>query len=244
DDEFFPAGSGPGSCLHEIFESISFCGDESRIRDAASSALERYGIDSRYCTSAVTLVAGTLHAQLPHGGALSDLSDAQVLKEMEFYFPAKVISCSAVQQLFRKHSASFNGGYNPSLDHLDFLAFTGFLKGYIDCIFEQGGKYYIIDWKSNDLGSSAERYAGKYLMRAMDEHRYTLQCHIYALALHRYLKMRIPDYSYEKYFGGVYYLFLRGMRFGEGAGIWQTRPSIRFISDLEALCIRTREEMK
>lgn len=30
-------------------------------------------------------------------------------------------------------------------------------------------------------------------------------------ALHRYLRHRIADYDYERHFGGVIYLFLRGV---------------------------------
>jgi exodeoxyribonuclease V beta subunit len=42
-------------------------------------------------------------------------------------------------------------------------------------------------------------------------HLYDLQYLIYCLALHRYLKNVIADYTPEVHFGGVYYLYLRGM---------------------------------
>ena len=45
----------------------------------------------------------------------------------------------------------------------------------------------------------------------MAEHRYDLQYQLYTLALHRYLRHRLPDYDYRRHFGGVIYLFLRGV---------------------------------
>ncbi len=45
----------------------------------------------------------------------------------------------------------------------------------------------------------------------MQAHRYDLQYQLYTLALHRYLRHRIADYDYEHHFGGVIYLFLRGV---------------------------------
>jgi exodeoxyribonuclease V beta subunit len=46
----------------------------------------------------------------------------------------------------------------------------------------------------------------------MREHAYSLQSLVYTLALHRFLTSRLPDYSYERDFGGAYYLFVRGVR--------------------------------
>ena len=79
----------------------------------------------------------------------------------------------------------------------------------------------------------------------MDHHRYTLQGYIYALAVHRYLSVRIPGYTYESKFGGVYYLFMRGVDPArEGNGVWFSRPSSAFMSDLERFFIRNPEAGK
>ena len=88
---------------------------------------------------------------------------------------------------------------------------TGMLKGFIDLVFYHDGKYYIADYKSNYLGDSHADYQPEALAQAMLEHRYDLQYQLYTLALHRYLRHRLPDYDYQTHFGGVYYLFLRGM---------------------------------
>jgi exodeoxyribonuclease V beta subunit len=58
----------------------------------------------------------------------------------------------------------------------------------------------------------------------MKKHRYDLQYHIYTVALHRYLSLTLSGYSYEKNFGGVYYIFLRGADPGTRNGIFYDRP--------------------
>ena len=83
-----------------------------------------------------------------------------------------------------------------------------FLKGFIDFVFFMDGKYYIIDWKSNWLGPTDDFYTKEYMHASMVENQYFLQAEIYKEALIRYLKQYNID---EKLFGGVFYLFLRGI---------------------------------
>ena len=70
----------------------------------------------------------------------------------------------------------------------------------------------------------------------MIDHRYDLQYQLYTLALHPYLQHRLTDYDYEQHFGGVFYLFLRGM---DGSspdnGVFHTRPTSDFVSQLDSL---------
>jgi exodeoxyribonuclease V beta subunit len=40
---------------------------------------------------------------------------------------------------------------------------------------------------------------------------YPLQAHLYLVALHRYLRWRLPGYSPERHLGGYAYVFLRGL---------------------------------
>jgi len=68
----------------------------------------------------------------------------------------------------------------------------------------------------------------------MLRHRYTLQYHLYSVALHRHLKLRIRDYEYGKHFGGVYYLFVRGMDPKDEScpGVFFDLPEERLIESL------------
>ena len=66
----------------------------------------------------------------------------------------------------------------------------------------------------------------------MAEHRYDLQYQLYSLALHRLLGLRLPGYDFDRHFGGVFYLFLRGMPQG---GVFHTRPSRELVLGLDKL---------
>lgn len=78
-------------------------------------------------------------------------------------------------------------------------------------MFRHEGRYYLLDYKSNWLGEDSSVYTQQAMAAAMQAHRYDLQYQLYTLALHRYLRHRIADYDYEHHFGGVIYLFLRGV---------------------------------
>ena len=106
------------------------------------------------------------------------------------------------------------------------------MNGFIDCFFEFEGRYFILDWKSNYLGNTLEHYQNENLIQAMNESNYHLQYLIYTLAIHRYLEKYIPNYDYETHFGGVLYLFVRGIREDQSTGIFFTKPAKEFILQL------------
>ena len=93
------------------------------------------------------------------------------------------------------------------MNQLSFEQVEGYLKGFIDLIFEHEGRFYIVDYKSNSLAD----YAPENLMPTMADSHYYLQYLLYSIALHRYLKKRVAGYSWDTHIGGVYYLFIRGM---------------------------------
>ena len=76
------------------------------------------------------------------------------------------------------------------------------------------GQYYVIDYKSNYLGSRFEDYEEDKIFEAMTDHNYHLQLIIYSYALHKWLSLKLPDYKYEEHVAGGVYLFLRGMSQG------------------------------
>lgn len=98
----------------------------------------------------------------------------------------------------------------------------GVLKGFMDLIFEKEGRYYIVDYKSNWLGESPEAY--DHLEKVMQEHHYTLQASLYAMALKEYLELY--NISFESSFGGVFYLFLRGLDAKTSRGVYYFKPSL------------------
>lgn len=183
---------------------------------------------------------------------LSDIGLDRRLSELEFQFPLKRISPERLSGLFRDAgiggciSAGTKGvggrerpsGPAPageSLKRLQFDPVRGFMKGFMDMVFEHGGRFYLVDWKSNFLGARKEDYHRDRLTEAMLEHHYLLQYHLYVMALDRYLLLRQPDYDYSSHFGGVYYLFLRGMEptWGADYGVYSDRPKKELV---ERLC--------
>ena len=110
------------------------------------------------------------------------------------------------------------------------------LRGFMDLVVEQGGRFYILDWKSNHLGNSVEDYGDGGMRREMERNFYQLQYLLYAVALDNYLRLRIPDYDYERHFGGVFYVFLRGVD-GKGNGIFADRPSKELIGELSKVLV-------
>ena len=120
-------------------------------------------------------------------------------------------------------------------NRLDFYSLSGFMKGFIDLVYEHQGRYYVVDYKSNFLGEEQGDYGKEQLDEAMISHDYPLQYLIYSLALHRYLKLRLPDYDPEQHLGGVYYLFLRGMKPEWGqTGVFADRPSTDLLTAFDA----------
>lgn len=110
------------------------------------------------------------------------------------------------------------------------------MKGFIDLVFRFDDRFYILDWKSNHMGNRIEDYGREALERAVEQNHYTLQYTLYTVALHLFLKARLPGYSYESHFGEVFYIFLRGIdpARGPGFGIFRDRPPLNSIETLSA----------
>jgi exodeoxyribonuclease V beta subunit len=68
----------------------------------------------------------------------------------------------------------------------------------------------------------------------MAEHDYFLQYHLYVVAADRWLRRRVKGYDYEKRFGGVFYLFARGMSpaHAAGTGVFFDRPRAALVGAL------------
>jgi exodeoxyribonuclease V beta subunit len=144
---------------------------------------------------------------------LAQISSQARMNELEFLFPVSAaLTPRWLARCFRAHAAPrCDPGYARRLETLSFEELRGQLRGFIDMVFEHDGRFYLVDYKSNRLGPLASDYAEPGLIRALNEHHYFLQYHLYAVALHRYLGQRLAHYDYARHFGGVYYLFLRGM---------------------------------
>ena len=227
----FPRGASPGTFLHSLFEDLDFT--QAISPEWMREKLQNNGFDEVWEPVLTRWITQVLAAPLVDTGvALNQLSARQKQVEMEFYLPiSQTLDARALDAVTRRYDPLSAG-----CPELDFRQVRGMLKGFIDLVFRHDGRYYLLDYKSNWLGESGEAYTQEAMAEAMRSHRYDLQYQLYSLALHRYLRHRIADYDYERHFGGVIYLFLRGVDGEAGQqGIFATRPEPVLIMAMDAL---------
>ncbi|CAM7322451.1 exodeoxyribonuclease V subunit beta [Citrobacter cronae] len=227
----FPRGASPGTFLHSLFEDLDFT--QSVDPRWVEEKLALGGYDAHWTPVLTAWLDAILQAPLNETGvSLSQLSAREKQVEMEFYLPiSQPLMASRLDALIRKYDPLSAG-----CSALDFMQVRGMLKGFIDLVFRHQGRYYLLDYKSNWLGEDSAAYTQQAMASAMQAHRYDLQYQLYTLALHRYLRHRIADYDYERHFGGVIYLFLRGVD-GEDPqqGIYATRPDGKLIALMDEM---------
>ncbi|HFV9240799.1 exodeoxyribonuclease V subunit beta [Enterobacter mori] len=235
----FPRGASPGTFLHSLFEELDFTQPVST--EWVLKMLKSGGFDEKWQPVLTDWVTAILQAPLTQQGiSLNQLTAKDKQVEMEFYLPiASPLKADALDALIREYDP-LSAGCPP----LNFRQVQGMLKGFIDLVFRHEGRYYLLDYKSNWLGDSSDAYTQDAMASAMQQHRYDLQYQLYTLALHRYLRHRIADYRYEDHFGGVIYLFLRGVDTTDpNSGIFSTRPDAALIEKMDELFATTTEEM-
>ncbi|MET0049689.1 MAG: exodeoxyribonuclease V subunit beta [Candidatus Thiodiazotropha sp.] len=235
----FPRGSGPGSCLHAILEVLDFTHQErSGLNQLVDEQLVLHGIDLRWSAVVANWIEQVLQTPLNEQGMkLEDIDNRQRRNEMGFHFPVNAFQPHQIRTLAEQHRFSQTPALLEGLERTRVSSIDGYVKGFIDLIFESDGRFYLADYKSNWLGTDVQDYHPQALTRAMVDHHYTLQYVLYTLALHRYLKQRLPDYHYDRHFGGVFYLFLRGMHPGnrQPLGIVSERPPGAFVDALDRM---------
>jgi exodeoxyribonuclease V beta subunit len=225
----FPGGMRAGTCLHLILEELDFA-DLSQLRPLVARKLSDFNFED-FDEVVCDTLEKTLRVPLGENGfTLSQVSRPSRLSELEFIFPITALTTTGLRQVFQMEELPL------AIDRLQFTPANGFMKGFIDLVFEHEGRFYFVDWKSNWLGPDSASYAPENVATEMTRNFYTLQLSIYAVALHRYLQRRLPDYEYEKNFGGAFYIFLRGIDPSkQNNGIFSTRPPRKFVEQLDEL---------
>ncbi|HAS8538345.1 TPA: exodeoxyribonuclease V subunit beta [Vibrio vulnificus] len=230
----FYKGAQPGTFLHTIFENIDFAKDPSH--EETKTEIERLlkieGYEEEWLPILQDMVRNVLTRPLNGTGIrLCDVPEQYRLPEMEFMFPISDLKAHKVSEIIGKHDP-----LSKDLAPLNFYDVSGMLKGFIDLtFFGPDGKFYVLDWKSNWLGENEASYTQEAMMLSMQDHRYDFQYQLYSLALHRFLKYKLCDYDYDKHFGGVYYVYLRGVMPDGDNGVFFTRPSKEFLLELETI---------
>ncbi len=205
-----PRGKDIGNMFHEILEDIDFAVVAQALEpdalllhrptlDLITERMRDYRLEETWLAAVTGVVWNTLHAKIPDPFGDDAFALTQVSNyrpEMEFLFPYPA-------QL---------GDAGPD----------GYMGGFIDLVFRYRGRYYLLDWKSNYL----ERYDRIDLEASIQASQYDLQYMLYSLALDKWLRSLIPDYDFDIHFGGLYYIYLRGMRIADPSGIFAFRPTL------------------
>ena len=220
-------GASVGTALHSIFERLHFSKPDTWEQTLLDAAKFYKGVlKEEWMDHFQTLVKHTMETNILLNGEtfrLKQITPDKVLPELQFNFSIRDgVKKQAIDSILNQE-AELSGD----------ATLQGIMTGFVDLLFEHNGKYYILDWKSNHLGNSPEDYNIAALDAAMKASNYNLQYLIYTLAVKRWLESRIPDFEYEQHFGGVIYLFLRGMRQGSDTGIYTARPDNDLILKLE-----------
>jgi len=234
----FPRGMKAGTCLHEILEKLAFNATGEDMLKLVNQRLPAHGLAGPgHCEAVQQMLEALVQFPLDPGQkdfTLSKLNASDRLSELEFYFPIQNVSPARLQELLGK--LGWSSAVPAQLDRLAFDPIQGFLKGFIDLVFRFEDRYYLVDWKSNWLGNRMEDYSPEAIKDEMRRQYYFVQYHLYTVALHKYLALRVPGYDYERHFGGVIYLFLRGLDPAHPErGAYRDRPSRSAVEQLSAL---------
>ncbi|MCL2295309.1 MAG: UvrD-helicase domain-containing protein [Spirochaetes bacterium] len=224
-------GADFGNIMHKILETASFSkvlqhkdidsaiADPELLDFAEQCARDFVNSELAYKSriSTIKLLYKTLATPINAGGALiriGDIPESDRKHELDFMFKIK------------------QGKINFGRELNNITLEDGFIKGFIDMIFRFNGYYYIVDWKTNFLGSSLNDYELPNLERAMISNNYILQTQLYTIALDMLITAENKN-SFEQNtnkwcasignnakhrqnnLGGCFFLFLRGL---DGAG--------------------------
>ena len=222
-------GVHTGNLLHYIFEYIDFSNSDNWQR-VVEQAMKRLSgsTDEVYRDNIIELLHQVTSAIIPGNNpfTLQQVNKYKRLNEFEFDFLLKPFNTGSLEVL----SNDTHPFRIRSITELE-----GIMNGKMDLLFEQEGKFYILDWKSNFLGNSIEFYDEETIKAAMKENNYHLQYLIYTVAARIYLKNRIPDFNYDNHFGGVVYLFLRGIRSKSSTGIFAIKPAASLLDKFQEI---------
>ncbi len=210
-----PKGPQIGNFLHYLLEYIAF--DQSGQHPLIIRRASRlFGQDQPELLKGLPeMLEQVIEADIRIGNAhfrLRHIPFSQRMNELEFFFDFSQWPQKRLREIF-------DNIQTRNIPH------PGIMHGFIDLLLEYDGKFYILDWKSNHLGHDLSGYEMAGLRRAMEDNNYTLQYHVYTLAAVRFLRTQIPNFDYDLHFGGVIYVFLRGVRAGQKTGVFTAKPT-------------------
>lgn len=221
-----PSGAAFGAFIHELLEHSDLNALKATPDFEAWSTLpsthlliERgllaHGIEARHRMAALDLVYRAMTEPLsraPLSPIPGLVASDRLLHEVEFLYPLPEESHPPITEAYLWE--------NTQLE-----IERGFIQGFMDVLFEYEGRVYCADFKTDTL----PRYDPPALAFHVDAH-YRWQSRLYALAVVRMLHAHDPE-TFEARFGGMLYLFVRGM--SGGHGVCFHRPSFEDVARYE-----------
>ncbi|MFZ2176348.1 MAG: UvrD-helicase domain-containing protein [Rhodococcus sp. (in: high G+C Gram-positive bacteria)] len=256
-----PGGTTFGTLVHAVFEEVdtSAADLEAELlrcsREVIASTLSEV-VPAELATALLPVLRTPLTSGA--GPTLADVAPADLQAELEFELPlaggdtpSPTVMLDAIGDLLRTHLSADDPlrSYADAVQTLEPTPLRGYLTGSIDAVLRlPGPRYVVVDYKTNRLAQgdlTTAHYTREQMAAEMIRAHYPLQALLYAVALHRYLRWRQPDYDPALHLGGVRYLFVRGMVGPEtpsGCGVFDWMPPAALVTDLSDLLAGTGSE--
>jgi exodeoxyribonuclease V beta subunit len=248
-----PVGVAFGTFVHTVLEATDFAAPDldAELAERVADAVSQRAIDLGEPDRVVSGLRAAIETPLGPGVSglrLRDVARSDRLDELEFELPLAGgdeptgrLTLHAIARVLREHLPAGDpmAAYAARLEDPALRSqVRGFLTGSLDLVIRlEGPRFAVVDYKTNWLGPAGDRltlahYRPEALAAEMSRAHYGLQALLYTVALHRYLRWRMPDYEADRHLAGVLYLFLRGMAGEADAGVFAWRPPGRLVESL------------
>ncbi|MEA2826786.1 MAG: exodeoxyribonuclease beta subunit [Actinomycetota bacterium] len=261
-----PGGADVGTFLHGVLEDADFAAADldGELVGSLGRAAVRGPVDIGDPAAVVAGLRAALETPLgPLVGdvRLRDIGRSDRVDELSFELPlvggdvpTGSVAVAEIGRLLEEYLGAGDPmvGYAARLRDPSLLTdLRGYLSGSLDLVFRTPDqRYAVVDYKTNWLGVDGEpvsawHYRPEALLDAMFRAHYPLQALLYTVALHRYLRWRLPGYDPDRNLAGVLYLFVRGMTGadtpvvdGQRCGVFAWRPPVALVEALSDLLDR------
>jgi len=258
-----PFGAAFGTLVHDVLEHVDTAAADlpAHVHEMVLDSAARTGLDADVRVLAEALVAVLTTPigldRLGGGGAgdLVSIPPGDRLAELDFELPLAQpgFTLAQVGALLEAMLPADDplAAYAQAVRTVSEETFRGFLTGSIDSVLRVAaepadpadtvGRFTVVDYKTNRLrpGELAVTDFSRPAMAAeMITAHYPLQALLYSVALHRYLRWRLPGYRPERHLGPVQYHFVRGMAGPQtppGCGVFEWHPPAQLVIALSEL---------
>ncbi|MCK0440753.1 UvrD-helicase domain-containing protein [Gordonia alkaliphila] len=251
-----PFGAGFGTLVHEVLEHVDTSAPDLaahvRLRTAEGALLRGVDLDVDQLARALYAVL-TTPLGFGAGGFgdedaadLASIAPRDRLAELDFELPlaAPGFTLAEIGELMALHLPDDDPlrPYAEIVPTVSGERFRGFLTGSIDSVLRlRDGRFAVVDYKTNRLRPGelmVEDFDTAAMAEEMMAAHYPLQALLYSVALHRYLRWRLPDYAPGTHLGPIQYQFVRGMAGPDtppGCGVFEWRLPPALVADLSDL---------